>query len=525
MDFDNISNWITKPNVCRCCLSGNGTWDLTTAYITDTGLKQVFADLLQHCFGISLSFIDEKAASHLVCDVCVAQLRNVSSFHTQVVKCNEQFSHYWISRNDDFQKVADHLDDTGSKQCAQDNFFDDIDNLSSPQSKSSQYLLKPRYNLKQKSSKQKKSASNEYDSDTPVARWKNTVLEECVNKVPQDRENRLKVCANKVEISIKDQTGKHKKNIKQISERKRIILTCSIVLLETTACPFRHHKSWFRCFFCTDNFMEINLLKNHYSKSHTDFEAEIKKIKRYPRSLQIEISNLECRHCCTLLTDVDKMAEHFVQEHNKVMYKECIADYKVDSSPYKCHLCDKEFHVFRTLTTHLNVHYANCICDVCGKSFINSKRLIVHRKTHENGAYPCTACGKVLKTKTSQSNHMESHSKRVVKCQICFKPMKHYNDRIKHMSLVHDITHKFKCPFCDRVYNIKHYLATHIRQTHGNKNKKCKVCNMAFITNHSLKKHMSKHTGERPFTCTICSKSYARSYTLREHMKAHENDK
>lgn len=118
---------------------------------------------------------------------------------------------------------------------------------------------------------------------------------------------------------------------------------------------------------------------------------------------------------------------------------------------------------------------------------------------------------------------MESvHSKRQMKCQICLKPMKHYNDRIKHMSEVHDITHKFKCPICGREYNIKHYLATHIRQTHGHKTKKCSECGMAFITNHGLKKHMLKHSGVKPYSCTVCSKSYARNYTLREHMRAHE---
>lgn len=272
--------------------------------------------------------------------------------------------------------------------------------------------------------------------------------------------------------------------------------------------------------------MEIGTLRDHNLQFHANIDEELKKIKRYPRSLQIDISILECRSCHLNLSDVDTMKCHFSEKHNKIIYKECIADYKVNSSPYSCHLCKMEFHVFRTLTTHLNEHYANCICDVCGKSFLNTKRLKVHKRTHENGTYPCTECGKILKTKISKANHMESaHSKRIIKCQICFKPMKHYNDRIKHMSEVHNITHKFKCPICNREYNIKHYLATHIRQTHGIKNKKCMECGMAFITNHGLKKHMLRHTGDRPFSCSICCKSYARSYTLREHMRVHENDK
>lgn len=303
-------------------------------------------------------------------------------------------------------------------------------------------------------------------------------------------------------------------------------MTCSNVLKETTACLFRHHKSWFQCFFCSQDFIEIKALRDHNLQSHINIEEELKKIKRYPRSLQIDISNLECRNCHLSLKDIDTMKNHLLEKHDKMIYKECIADYKVNSSPYSCHLCKLEFHVFRTLTTHLNQHYANCICDVCGKSFINSKRLKVHKRIHEKGNFPCNECGIVLKTKISKANHMESvHYKRVIKCQICFKPMKHYNDRIKHMSEEHNITHSFKCPICNRVYNIKHYLATHIRQTHGHKNKKCNECGMAFITNHGLKKHMLKHTGDKPFYCNICNKSYARSYSLKEHMKIHESDK
>ncbi|XP_034838079.1 zinc finger protein 502-like [Maniola hyperantus] len=509
MDVESISSWILQPDVCRCCLSGTGTWDLTTAYITDSGGKEVFANILQDCFGVSLSCMNEMDVSRLVCDLCVKQLRGASSFHQQVVRADERFSHYWTTRKD---------------------------YSTNPQSKSYKkktQKIRQKNNVKAKKWEQKE-IDGEYDcdSDTPIARLRGSSVmkEDFVDNdyLPEEvKENRLQGYEHEVEIDLTGQSEiRLKKSTKQVSERKRIILTCSIVLIETTACPFRHHKSWFRCFFCTQDFMDINSLKSHYTQSHLDVEAELKKMKRYPRSLQIEISNLECRHCGTNLTDVDKMIQHFFENHDKTVYKECIADYKVNSSPYMCHLCEKEFHVFRTLTTHLNEHYTNCICDICGKSFMNSKRLKVHKRTHELGTYPCKSCGKVLKTKISQSNHMESaHSKRIIKCQICLKPMKHYNDRIKHMSIAHNITHTFKCPFCDREYNIKHYLSTHIRQTHGHKNKKCKVCNMAFITNHSLKKHMLKHTGERAFTCSFCCKSYARSYTLKEHMRAHENDK
>lgn len=352
------------------------------------------------------------------------------------------------------------------------------------------------------------------DSDTPIAS-----LFRNIHVMTETSD----VFTQKCDFDLKNIVITNQVPLKQLSHRKRVMQTANTVLKCTTACPFRHHKSWFQCFFCLKEFMDIHTLRTHTRDCHLDMETEIKRLKRYPNSLQLEISYLKCRLCDLSLNGVTQMKEHFQSEHNKLIYNECIADYKINKSPYSCHICDQQFHMFRSLTTHLNEHYANFICDVCGKSFINTKRLKVHRRTHERGAYPCNQCGKILKSKMSKSNHMESaHFKRVLKCHLCFEPMKHYNDRIKHMSVAHNITHKFTCHICGREYNIKHYLATHMRQTHGHKDKKCADCGMAFITNHGLKKHMLKHTGEKPFICKVCCKSYSRNYTLREHMKIHE---
>ncbi|XP_053608410.1 zinc finger protein 93-like isoform X2 [Plodia interpunctella] len=515
MDIENLRSWIGQPDVCRCCLSACGLWDMTVPYITEAGKKEVFGDMLQQCFGISLTHITKWGPSRMVCSLCVGHLREAHNFREQVLQANKHFNEHWSSKSEEDKdmdiKMETELEDTHSANCLDDISYsenystvklDITDETVQPISNSEK--KRKRQNTNNKGVRKKRIKSDEYDSDAPIS-----LLVKKVHDV--DEEERV----------VQDQLVPAN-CIKHVSERKRVMLTCCIVLTETTACPFRHHKSWFQCFFCHQDFMEINLLRKHTSQVHHDINGELKKIKRFPRSLQIEISNLECRLCNLNLMDVESMRRHLVDVHNKIIYKECIADYKVNTSPYSCHICKREFHVFRTLTTHLNEHYANCICDICGKSFLNSKRLKVHKRTHENGNFPCNECGKVLKTKTSKANHMESaHSKRQLKCQICFKPMKHYNDRIKHMSEVHNITHKFVCPICSREYNIKHYLATHMRQTHGHKNKKCGDCGMAFITNHGLKKHMLKHSGEKPFTCNICSKAYARSYTLREHMRCH----
>ncbi|XP_045540833.1 zinc finger protein 568 [Papilio machaon] len=501
----------------------------------------------------------------LICEVCITQLRLASSFKKQVLDAERQFNLY-LSKTGTLKYLYVYLSIIDSlKFYLLMSFFihflvlfsdeiiknkptikekeikKDVDSNKTETTKSENCKTKSpiqntepyskmndiRKRVKKKSRVFKTFVESEngeitdpgYNSDIPISELvKITPQEKIVDDVASS-EKAVKNNKNNDNIDV------YKLKNKKISERKRIILTCGIILKDTTACPFRHHKSWFQCFFCLQDFMDINTLKKHTFDNHKDIDMELKKIKCFPRSLQIDISKLQCRHCCLTLTDVNSMRRHLVEVHNKFIYTEYVVDYKVDSSPYTCHICNREFHVFRTLTTHLNEHYPNYICDVCGKTFLNTKRLKVHKRIHENGIYPCKECGKVLKTKISILNHMESHSKRIIKCQICYKPMKHYNARIKHMSEEHNIINNFKCHICNREYKIKHYLTTHIRQTHGHKNKKCTECDMAFITNHGLKKHMLKHTGEKPYICTVCCKSYARSYTLKEHMRAHNSDK
>ncbi|KAI5639317.1 zinc-finger associated domain (zf-AD) domain-containing protein [Phthorimaea operculella] len=523
--------WIARPNVCRCCLAASGAWNLTTTPKNSNGIEEVLADTLKTCFGITLSYLTDAEISHAMCGDCVNLLQTSYNFRQQILATEEKFVRFYsrlkgqaidVKQETSSDYTRNYLNeeklDAHSRTWSEHMLFSNIklgnnlhDNLSKTECENSK-ISDVNFN----------STDEYYDSDAPISELFHDKKLENIGDVIKCIENPEELVKNEfVNISAQHPAETRPKTI---SERKRVMLTCAVVLKNTTACPFRHHKSWFQCFYCPAEFMDMTTLRNHSKEKHQDIESELRKMKRYPRSLQIDISNLECRECQLSLTDVDSMRRHFETTHNALIYNEFIADYKVDCSPYSCHLCKEEFHVFRTLTTHLNEHYANCICDVCGRSFINSKRLKVHKRTHENGHFPCTECGKILKTKTSKSNHMESaHSKRQLKCQICFKPMKHYNDRIKHMSEIHNITHIFKCKICSKEYNVKHYLATHMRQTHGNKNKKCPDCGMVFITNHGLKKHMGKHTGLKPHKCIVCGKAYARSYTLKEHMRCHES--
>lgn len=56
VDPSYAESWLSQPDVCRCCLSANGTWDVTSSYITEAGENEVYSTMLLECYGITVSF-------------------------------------------------------------------------------------------------------------------------------------------------------------------------------------------------------------------------------------------------------------------------------------------------------------------------------------------------------------------------------------------------------------------------------------------------------------------------------------
>lgn len=56
MDVENMESWASQPDVCRCCLSVSGTWDMTASYITEAGIKEVYSDMLKECYGVTVRY-------------------------------------------------------------------------------------------------------------------------------------------------------------------------------------------------------------------------------------------------------------------------------------------------------------------------------------------------------------------------------------------------------------------------------------------------------------------------------------
>ncbi|KAM9839299.1 zinc finger protein 438 [Aulostomus maculatus] len=53
---------------------------------------------------------------------------------------------------------------------------------------------------------------------------------------------------------------------------------------------------------------------------------------------------------------------------------------------------------------------------------------------------------------------------------------------------------------------------------------RCPTCNRCFQFKHHLQSHMNSHTNSRPYVCPVCRKAYAHSGSLSTHMKLHHSD-
>ena len=63
---------------------------------------------------------------------------------------------------------------------------------------------------------------------------------------------------------------------------------------------------------------------------------------------------------------------------------------------------------------------------------------------------------------------------------------------------------KYMCPQCNKSFNIKSNLKTHILIRTGEKPHKCTMCDFEANRVHHLKMHILKHTGENPHHCVQC---------------------
>jgi len=175
--------------------------------------------------------------------------------------------------------------------------------------------------------------------------------------------------------------------------------------------------------------------------------------------------------------------------------------------PYLCTVCDKRFTQRGNLKRHSQRHTANTVhmCNQCQKHltimteshFSSQFTLRQHMNIHAS-KYQCSECGRCFVGSNQLAVHRRSHSGEKT----------------------------FQCTLCSQRFTRSDSLVKHSRIHGGEKPYKCHVCDKAFSVSGNLITHMRVHTGEKPYKCSLCDKSFSRYSNLQTHKRRiHSNSR
>ncbi|XP_031766485.1 zinc finger protein 540-like isoform X2 [Galleria mellonella] len=513
----------------------SGTWDMTASYVTESGVKEVYNDMLQDCYGITLSHLTQWGPSHLMCSLCASHLRDANTFREQVLQADKHFTAYW-SRPEAFSDVPIKCEGASPhSDSAEPPYTDDESNITlnsyiSPE-KSKALRKREKSGVKSKRERKKISSDDDYDSDVPISLL---VKDGDMGRLEGKKETDVRTKDQNKPLESKTSKIKSQNYIDNRELRSNITL----ILKYSSVIPFRHvNNSKYACLYCANEYLLFNKLKKHVISIHNDLEEdEITACLKTPKDLvKADINDLICKLCKDKFLTIDNFVEHLTGIHNKVYYSlsrvnpsHGILAFDLSSENLKCLMCSKEFRFFKNLSMHMNEHSTNFMCHRCGKNFVSDHRLQTHVIMHNKKNINCKHCNKSFKTVSARNYHIKKvHSEVKYKCSECSQTFEQYYQRLRHLVDSHDMKKpKFKCHICEKELATSGGLAAHIRYSHLKTTQyTCELCGKLFVYKWIWQRHMAVHSGAKNFECKVCNKKFAKSYTLQMHTRIHMNDK
>ncbi|XP_045781735.1 zinc finger protein 888-like isoform X6 [Maniola jurtina] len=507
---------VLSDGMCRCCATEGSFKDFQVPYQW-MGVEEIYGNMLKDCFDITLS-VSEDINNGGICEVCITQLRNACNFKQQVQRTEEQFQ----------KKMQESSFKPGGIKMEISRFEDEDSNLSADDFSSQEYEVPIKVEKVEEKPKKRAAAKA---STSKAKKTKVSEGEPSVKRLTGARKKRKAAVTDEpgpAETEPYDSLIYREKHPPEMQKQWHNLTT---LLKYSNATPFKdRNDAGYVCAYCFKTFPDPNLLRHHTHYDHAK-EKPTYKIGSGMSSFVafLDIVDLKCIICDLPMENITSLSEHLVKQHDKKYYLG-ITDY---FQPFKltieqqisCCLCPEVFHNMKLLMQHMNVHYRNFICTICGAGFVNSFRLNRHETTHgkKKSSFPCKHCGMIFPAESKKKAHVNTEHKGIAGdsvCQICKARFKNYYQKTRHMMQEHKVE-GIKCDKCDKKFNLKSNLMLHIRSVHLKERPyECSVCSMGFfIKRHMLGHYMATHTNERKFKCDVCGKAYATQNSRRKHMK------
>ncbi|XP_045781715.1 zinc finger and BTB domain-containing protein 40-like isoform X2 [Maniola jurtina] len=397
------SDWRPGPTVCRCCLSEGCYKDISTEYFW-MGKREVYSEMLSETFDLSISYSKSggpNSQSRLICEPCIARLRDAADFKRQVQECEKTFMSCLdpVAALSDLQAVLEmdkevkvemvmkeekrHSDDDFDDvpDFGDDDDYDDLDDQ--PLTKLATKIPKKEtvdvLDLLDNAKITAKRKSSSKLKTHPSKKSKSKQIATSSKEKPEPKKKK----GSKLEIRGRRESE---------SERKKIILVyqtpqrrnAELILRHSTAYPFKTRFSQILCAFCHDEYNALSSLRYHMKTDHvnTDFKNVFYRTK--DNLIKVDITDLKCNICHQDIQDVDTLMGHLSRDHNKPVrfnarfgvlpYKQNAIDHWV------CVYCQKNYLEFIQFKRHITTHFMNFSCEKCGTMFISEHALRDHRR-------------------------------------------------------------------------------------------------------------------------------------------------
>ncbi|CAH2108939.1 unnamed protein product [Euphydryas editha] len=212
----------------------------------------------------------------------------------------------------------------------------------------------------------------------------------------------------------------------------------------------------------------MHIIKNHDNRTKSNY---MKSVSLEEFVVKLDITDLKCKLCDTNLDNVPDLVEHILIKHEKrIDMNNYIVPFKFDRDELRCTICFKQFNNFKILLTHMNIHFRNHICEVCGAGYICYRTLRFHAYSHMTGTFTCGICSKVFNTQVKRRDHERNvhiNMSRRSKCAFCGERFTDHEKKKDHEVEVHGAKRiTLTCNACGKIFDNQRTLTVHSKRYH-----------------------------------------------------------